>query len=170
MNDPGWTSGKKCCSTEKKSVKYCREHGALRDVDRASSFVIIFAADLRPARPQNRRGQVFAWRDLSQQSMRAVFRRNSSWRSLFGEQFFKVGLALEPNLKKVGVMTRVLLVGYDPETADYSNPALPPDMSAEKVRAGVSLALREMTDRGWEGDVCYIRPDGMAGLEIMLAL
>src|SRR5262249_56520100 len=63
----------------------------------------------------------------------------------------------------VGVMTRVLLVGYDPETADYSNPALPPGMSAEKVRAGVSLALREMTDRGWEGDVCYIRPDGTAG-------
>jgi len=58
-------------------------------------------------------------------------------------------LQLEPNLKKVGVMTRVLLVGYDPETADYSNPALPPGMSAEKVRAGVSLALREMTDRGW---------------------
>src|SRR5262249_32108184 len=62
-----------------------------------------------------------------------------------------------------GVMTPVLLVGYDPETVDYSNPALPPGMSAEKIRAGVSLALREMTDRGWEGDVCYIRPDGTAG-------
>ena len=61
------------------------------------------------------------------------------------------------------VMTRVLLVGYDPETVDYSNPALPPGMSAEKIRAGVSLALREMTDRGWEGDVCYVRPDGTAG-------
>jgi hypothetical protein len=67
------------------------------------------------------------------------------------------------NLKKVQLMTRVLLVGYDPETVDYSNPALPPGMSAEKIRAGVSLALREMTDRGWEGDVCYIRPDGTAG-------
>ena len=31
-------------------------------------------------------------------------------------------------------MTRVLLVGYDPETVDYSNPALPPGMSAEKIR------------------------------------
>jgi hypothetical protein len=55
------------------------------------------------------------------------------------------------------------LVGYDPETVDFSNPALPPGMSAEKIRGGVSLALREMTDRGWEGDVCYILPDGTAG-------
>jgi hypothetical protein len=59
-------------------------------------------------------------------------------------------------------MTRVLLVGYDPEAVDFSNPALPPGMSVEKIRAGVALALKQMTDRGWEGDVCYIRPDGMA--------
>ena len=57
-------------------------------------------------------------------------------------------------------MTRVLLVGYDPETVYYSNPALPLGMSAEKIRAGVALTLKQMTDRGWEGDVCYIRPDG----------
>jgi hypothetical protein len=55
-------------------------------------------------------------------------------------------------------MTRVLLVGYDPETVDFSNPALPPGMSAEKIRAGVARALKQMTDRGWEGD-----PDGSAG-------
>ena len=60
-------------------------------------------------------------------------------------------------------MTRVLLVGYDPETVYYSNPALPLGMSAEKIRAGMALTLRQMTDRGWEGDVCYIRPDGTAG-------
>jgi hypothetical protein len=61
------------------------------------------------------------------------------------------------------MMTRVLLVGYDPETVDFSNPALPPGMSAEKIRTGVALALKQMTDRGWEGDVCFIRPDGTAG-------
>ena len=60
-------------------------------------------------------------------------------------------------------MTRVLLVGYDPETVDFSNPALAPGMSTEKIRAGVALALKQMTDRGWEGDVCWIRPDGTAG-------
>jgi len=60
-------------------------------------------------------------------------------------------------------MTRVLLVGYDPEAVDFSNPALPPGMSVEKIRAGVALALKQMKERGWEGDVCYIRPDEMAG-------
>jgi len=48
-------------------------------------------------------------------------------------------------------MTRVLLVGYDPEAVDFSNPALPPGMSVEKVRAGVALALKQMKERGWEG-------------------
>ncbi len=59
-------------------------------------------------------------------------------------------------------MTRVLLVGYDPETVDFSDAALPPGMSIEKIRAGVALTLKQMTDRGWDGDVCYIRPDGTA--------
>jgi hypothetical protein len=60
-------------------------------------------------------------------------------------------------------MTRVLLVGYDPDAVDYSDPALPPGMNAEKIRAGIALALKQMTDRGWEGDVCLIRPDETAG-------
>ena len=59
-------------------------------------------------------------------------------------------------------MTRVLLVGYDPEAVDYSNPAYPLGMSAEKISAGIALALKQMTDRGWESDVCYIRPDKAA--------
>ena len=59
-------------------------------------------------------------------------------------------------------MTRVLLVGYEPETVDFSSPALPPGMSVEKIRAGIALALKQMTDRGWEGDLCLIRPDETA--------
>ena len=39
------------------------------------------------------------------------------------------------------VMARVLLVGYDPETVDYSNPALPPGMSAEKIKADSTQIL-----------------------------
>jgi hypothetical protein len=60
------------------------------------------------------------------------------------------------------VMPRVCLVGYDPEAADYSNPAYPPGMSAEKINAGIALALKQTTDRGWDSDVCYIRPDRAA--------
>ncbi len=59
-------------------------------------------------------------------------------------------------------MARVLLVGYEPETVDFSNPALPPGMSVEKIRAGIALALKQMSDRGWEGDLCLIRPDETA--------
>ncbi len=60
-------------------------------------------------------------------------------------------------------MTRILLVGYDPETVDFSDPALPPGMSAEKIRAGVATALQRFAERGWEADVGYIRPDETAG-------
>ena len=60
-------------------------------------------------------------------------------------------------------MSRILLLGLDPETVDYSDPALPPGMTAEKVRAGVAVALKGFTERGWESDVGYIRPDETAG-------
>ena len=61
------------------------------------------------------------------------------------------------------MMARVLLVGYDPDTVDYSNPALPPGMSAEKIRAGIALTLKQMTNEGWKADVCFIHPDETAG-------
>lgn len=60
-------------------------------------------------------------------------------------------------------MARVLLVGLDPDTVDFSDPALPPGMNAEKVRAGIALALNQFTERGWESDVGYIRADETAG-------
>ena len=60
-------------------------------------------------------------------------------------------------------MARVLLVGYVPETVDYSNPAYPPGMNAEIIRAGIALMLRQMADGGWESDLCFIRPDETAG-------
>ena len=60
-------------------------------------------------------------------------------------------------------MTRILRVGYDPETVDFSDPALPPGMTAEKIRAGIAVALEQFVARGWEADVGFIRPDGTAG-------
>ena len=59
-------------------------------------------------------------------------------------------------------MTRVLLLGYDPETVDFSDPALPPGMTAEKVHAGIAVAMRQFADRGWEADLGLIRPDETA--------
>jgi hypothetical protein len=56
-------------------------------------------------------------------------------------------------------MTRVLLVGLQPEAVDYSDPVLPPAMDAKKIWAGIDLALKQMTDRGWQADVCLIQPD-----------
>jgi hypothetical protein len=60
-------------------------------------------------------------------------------------------------------MTRVLLVGYDPTTVDFSDPALPPGMTVEKVHAGIEVAMKQFASRGWEADVCFIRPDDTVG-------
>jgi hypothetical protein len=60
-------------------------------------------------------------------------------------------------------MQRILFVGQEPETVDFSDPALPPGFNAEKIQAGIAVAMRQMTDRGWHADLCLIRPDGSAG-------
>jgi hypothetical protein len=60
-------------------------------------------------------------------------------------------------------MTRILLLGLDPETVDFSDPALPPGMTSEKVHAGIAVAMKGFAERGWECDPCFIRPDESAG-------
>src|SRR5262249_42568830 len=60
-------------------------------------------------------------------------------------------------------MTRILLLGLDPETVDFSDPALPPGMTVEKVRAGIEVALKQFSDRGWDSDNGFIRPVESAG-------
>jgi hypothetical protein len=60
-------------------------------------------------------------------------------------------------------MTRVLLLGYEPTTVDFSDPALPPGMTVEKVHAGIQVALKQFASHGWEADVGFIRPDETAG-------
>ena len=60
-------------------------------------------------------------------------------------------------------MTRTLLVGYEPDAVDYSDPALPPGMTADKIRAGIAVALKECAARGWQADVCLVQPDDTAG-------
>lgn len=62
-----------------------------------------------------------------------------------------------------GLTTRILLVGFDPETVDFFDPALPPGMTVEKIRAGIAVALKQFAERGWEADLGYVRPDETAG-------
>ena len=68
-------------------------------------------------------------------------------------------------------MTRVLFVGQAPNTVDFSDPALPPGFTAEKIQAGIDLAAAKMAERGWIGDICMIAPDaaGIGMLEKQLA-
>ena len=61
-------------------------------------------------------------------------------------------------------MTRVLFVGQQPETVDFSDPAIPPGFNAEKIHAGIAIAMSKMAERGWQADACMIPPDGTASL------
>ena len=63
-------------------------------------------------------------------------------------------------------MTRILYIGYEPDTVDYSDPALPPGMNADMIRAGNDLALKKFAERGWQTDMFYIRPDGSAAASV----
>jgi hypothetical protein len=67
-------------------------------------------------------------------------------------------------------MMRVLFVGQQPETVDFTDPVLPPGMNAEKINAGIALALKQMADRGWHADLCLLRPDGTAGPDVERSL
>jgi hypothetical protein len=59
-------------------------------------------------------------------------------------------------------MKRVLFVGQEPGTVDFSDPALPPGLDAEKIHAGIAAGMKQMSERGWHADLCLVRPDDSA--------
>ncbi len=59
-------------------------------------------------------------------------------------------------------MTRVLFVGQQPETVDFSDPALPPGFDAQKIKDGIAIAATKLKERGWQADLCMITPDETA--------
>jgi hypothetical protein len=61
-------------------------------------------------------------------------------------------------------MTRVLFVGQRPDTVDYSDPAIPPGFNAEKIQAGIAIAMSKMAEQGWQADACMIPPDETASV------
>lgn len=67
-------------------------------------------------------------------------------------------------------MKRVLFVGQKPETVDFSDPALPSGLTAEKVRSGIAAGLAGLAASGWQSVDCMITPDekGLSTLEKQL--
>src|ERR1700730_7531327 len=61
-------------------------------------------------------------------------------------------------------MTRVLFVGQRPETVDFSDPAIPPGFNAEKIHAGIAIAMAKMAERALQAYLCLIPPDKTASL------
>ena len=60
-------------------------------------------------------------------------------------------------------MSRVLFVGQIPETVDFTDPAIPPGFNAEKINAGIAVAVAKFAERGWDADTLMIPPDETAG-------
>ncbi|MGJ7571290.1 hypothetical protein ACSFBX_12200 [Variovorax sp. RB2P76] len=60
------------------------------------------------------------------------------------------------------VPKRVLFIGQQPETVDFSDPALPPGFDAAKIHAGIAIGMQQMTDRGWAAELCLVPPDASA--------
>lgn len=61
---------------------------------------------------------------------------------------------------------RVLFIGEEPESVDFNDPALPPGLTAEKIQAGIDLAMDDMKERGWDAQLCLVQPDGSAAATV----
>jgi hypothetical protein len=53
----------------------------------------------------------------------------------------------------------VLVLGQDVNTVDFSNPALPPGMTAAAVTAGLEQARASLVAQGFEVDMLQVLPD-----------
>jgi hypothetical protein len=79
----------------------------------------------------------------------------------------KRGLPNQENMmSELHDMKRVLFVGQEPETVDFSDPALPPGFDAAKIHAGISVAIQQMAEHGWRADLCLVRPDETAPIAL----
>lgn len=66
---------------------------------------------------------------------------------------------------------RVLFLGEDPETVDFSDPAISPGTDAAKIRAGIDKVMAEMRGRGWSAEECMVAPEiGRAVAQLEAAL
>jgi hypothetical protein len=61
---------------------------------------------------------------------------------------------------------KVLFVGQEPDTVDFTDPALPAGFNAEKINAGIAVGMQQMADRGWDADLLLVKPDDSATVEL----
>jgi hypothetical protein len=59
-------------------------------------------------------------------------------------------------------MKWVLCSTSSPLQVDYTDPVLPPRMTAEKVRAGINFMVADIAEPGWLAETCLISPDATA--------
>jgi hypothetical protein len=93
--------------------------------------------------------------NMKQRNARCIPRRSET-ASVGG---FRLGKSTDLNRINGEHMTRILFVGQKPETVDFSDPSLPPGFDAEKINAGIAVAVAKIGERGWQGHTCMITPD-----------
>lgn len=54
-----------------------------------------------------------------------------------------------------GAARAVLIIGQDPDTVDFSDPAVPPGTTAAKIRAGLEAAQKQLRDLGHRADLVF---------------
>ncbi len=64
-------------------------------------------------------------------------------------------------------MVSILVVGYQPEAVDFSDPLVPKGMTSEKVAQGLEADQRKIEARGWQGDHLLISIDGLTRASVL---
>lgn len=64
----------------------------------------------------------------------------------------------------------ILIVGIEPEAVDFSDPDLPPGMTAEKISGGLAEAQKQFAAQGDRADLCLVQPDSSADAAIAAQL
>lgn len=59
-------------------------------------------------------------------------------------------------------MNKILLIGLDPDSIDFSAPSVPPGMNAEKLLAIITDVQKRFADQGDHLDNCKVKTDGSA--------
>lgn len=81
-----------------------------------------------------------------------------------------MSLHTSPDHTPTAPTPRILVIGYDPEFVDYTDPGTPAGLNKEKVLAGTLESLKRIDEHGWVGIQCMVRPDMSAVPEVQRAL